>query len=192
MPGAIFVLGNIRAVCEDCRPRTEPVYTGRWCPLPGKLKIPPVNKQNWSDSAPVEQFFPQQLDHFNEADLTTWPQVEQEVPSLPTACLSTIFIFFQRFWVNDKFYKPKGPVFVMIGESEASMGLYVILEIFWLIDNLINIIIDWLLDWLVSYLIDQYIDELIAWLIDWFTDWITVFIIASVDWLIDWCGLVWF
>ncbi|XP_055328720.1 putative serine protease K12H4.7 [Paramacrobiotus metropolitanus] len=49
--------------------------------------------QNTGD-LPPDQYFEQQLNHFNEADNRTWQQ---------------------RFFVNDKYYKPGGPVFVMIG-----------------------------------------------------------------------------
>ncbi|OWA53356.1 putative serine protease K12H4.7 [Hypsibius exemplaris] len=60
----------------------------------GSLKGLPASNHSTSYGAPGEQYFPQKLDHFNEANVTTWPQ---------------------RFWVQDKFHKPKGPVFVMIG-----------------------------------------------------------------------------
>lgn len=47
-----------------------------------------------SEPAGEEYWFPQRLDHFNGADSRVWKQ---------------------RYFVNDRFYKPGGPVFLMIG-----------------------------------------------------------------------------
>ena len=43
---------------------------------------------------PEVQWFNQRLTHFNDADRSTWKQ---------------------RYWYNSTFWKPGGPVFIMIG-----------------------------------------------------------------------------
>ena len=49
---------------------------------------------------PEEQWFTQRLTHFNDANRATWQQ---------------------RYWYNSTFWKPGGPVFIMIGgEGEAN------------------------------------------------------------------------
>ena len=62
--------------------------------LPGKTRPVPVTQ------LPPDQWFVQDLDHFDVTDSRTWKQ---------------------RFFINDSFYKPGGPAFLMIGgEGEAS------------------------------------------------------------------------
>merc|ERR1719370_1886660 len=59
---------------------------------------PPSNKE----SAPMEQWFDQKLNHFDALEEATWKQ---------------------RFWENMEHYKIGGPAFIMIGgEGEASPG----------------------------------------------------------------------
>lgn len=49
---------------------------------------------------PADEWFTQNLDHFNPTNKETWKQ---------------------RFFVNDDYYRPGGPVFIMIGgEGEAT------------------------------------------------------------------------
>ena len=57
-------------------------------------------RTNYRGPVPPDQWFEQRLDHFNEAETRTWKQ---------------------RYFINDEFHKPGGPVFLMIGgEGEAS------------------------------------------------------------------------
>lgn len=63
----------------------------------GNIGTPKLSKEH---DLPPEQWFKQQLDHFNPTDARTWEQ---------------------RYFVNSDFYKPNGPVFIMIGgEGDAS------------------------------------------------------------------------
>ncbi|XP_033223403.1 putative serine protease K12H4.7 [Belonocnema kinseyi] len=63
----------------------------------GNLGVPNLSKNY---DLPTEQWFKQFLDHFNPTDARTWEQ---------------------RYFLNSDYYKPNGPVFVMIGgEGEAS------------------------------------------------------------------------
>ncbi|XP_037085863.1 putative serine protease K12H4.7 [Pollicipes pollicipes] len=62
------------------------------------LLLPPPNVHN--APLPPDQWFTQKLDHSQPSDLRTWQQ---------------------RYFTNDSFYKPGGPVFLMIGgEGKAS------------------------------------------------------------------------
>ena len=57
-------------------------------------------RSSYNGKLPEDRWFTQRLDHFNEAETRTWKQ---------------------RYFVNDTFHKPGGPVFLMIGgEGEAS------------------------------------------------------------------------
>ncbi|XP_043216351.1 putative serine protease K12H4.7 isoform X2 [Amphibalanus amphitrite] len=62
------------------------------------LLLPPPNVHNYP--VPPDQWFTQKLDHSQPSDLRTWQQ---------------------RYFTNDTFYRPGGPVFLMIGgEGTAS------------------------------------------------------------------------
>ncbi|XP_033638180.1 thymus-specific serine protease-like [Asterias rubens] len=54
---------------------------------------------------PPDQWLEQKLDHFNDADLRTWKQ---------------------RYFVNDTFYKPGGPVFLMIGGEGTANPIWMV------------------------------------------------------------------
>ena len=93
------------------------------------------NVQLWSETPgnhlPPEQWFTQQLDHFNPTNQQTWKQV-RFFWFLCMLCKGIpIYLFFifdmhfhflqQRYFTNNTFYKTGGPVFLMIGgEGEAS------------------------------------------------------------------------
>ena len=65
--------------------------------VPMRMRAPPVPKDT---VLPSESWHTQQLDHFNAKDTTTWKQ---------------------RYLVNDSFWTPTGPMFLLLGgEGEAS------------------------------------------------------------------------
>lgn len=77
---------------------------------------------------PPAKWFEQKLDHFDEANKQTWKQVSQE--NIVMYYNSNYFTirndtmpFLQRYYVNEKYYKKNGPIFLMIGgEGEATSG----------------------------------------------------------------------
>lgn len=54
---------------------------------------------------PPDQWFVQRLDHFHPTDETTWKQ---------------------RYWVNEEFYRPGGPAFLMIGGEGKENPIWMI------------------------------------------------------------------
>ena len=71
-------------------------------PRGGMLGAP---KAKIEQELPKEQWFTQRLDHFDDANLKTWQQ---------------------RFFINETFYKPGGPVFFMIGGEGAASPKWVV------------------------------------------------------------------
>lgn len=80
---------------------------------------------------PPDEWFEQELDHFDAINTKTWNQVniiirfcvyEIMFYNLNSHRLVISFYFiYQRFFTNATFYKPGGPVFLMIGgEGEAT------------------------------------------------------------------------
>ena len=62
--------------------------------------VPPSGLLGAAHDLPADQWFEQELDHFHPSDGRTWKQ---------------------RFFVNDRFHRPGGPAFLMIGgEGEAT------------------------------------------------------------------------
>jgi len=56
-------------------------------------------------SIPKAYFFDQKLDHFDHQDMRTWKQ---------------------RYFVNDTYWQPGGPIFLQIGGEGAISPLYVL------------------------------------------------------------------
>ena len=72
-------------------------FRGRPRGREGMLGSPNVNHEI---KLPEEQWFTQRLTHFNDANRATWQQ---------------------RYWYNSTYWKPGGPVFIMIGgEGKAN------------------------------------------------------------------------
>lgn len=75
-------------------------HNGR--PKDGFLGVPNVR---FDGDLPKDQWITQKLDHFNDADLRMWEQ---------------------RYFVNDTFYKPGGPVFLMIGGEGPANPIWMV------------------------------------------------------------------
>jgi pimeloyl-ACP methyl ester carboxylesterase len=60
----------------------------------------------WTGPVPPDQWLTQTLDHFNDADTRTWQQ---------------------RYFLNDTFYKPGGPVFLMIGGEGTAQPTWMVM-----------------------------------------------------------------
>ncbi|XP_038049891.1 thymus-specific serine protease-like [Patiria miniata] len=71
-------------------------------PRGGMLGAP---RRRSGGSLPPDQWLEQKLDHFNDADLRTWQQ---------------------RYFVNDTFFKPGGPVFLMIGGEGTANPIWMV------------------------------------------------------------------
>ncbi|XP_071501714.1 putative serine protease K12H4.7 [Diadema antillarum] len=67
------------------------------------MLLSPANIEN--HKLPPDQWFTQQLDHFNDANVRTWKQ---------------------RFFINDTFYQPGGPVFLMIGGEGTANPIWMV------------------------------------------------------------------
>ena len=92
----------------------------RW----GRIRHGNLGHPESSEITPEEKYFVQKLDHFDPTNTKTWNQVRiAGLFSLINAffCARTILLLLQRYFVNDSFYQPNGPFFLMIGgEGEAS------------------------------------------------------------------------
>ncbi|XP_032679651.1 putative serine protease K12H4.7 [Odontomachus brunneus] len=74
----------------------------------GNLGEPVLSSKNYN--LPKEQWFSQLLDHFNPIDIRVWKQ---------------------RYFVNSDYYKPNGPIFLMIG-AEGEVNPKWLIEGMWI------------------------------------------------------------
>lgn len=95
MTKCAVVVVSLSLFCQQCWTTIPRFFRGR--PRGGMLGAPNVD---YEVKLPEEQWFTQRLTHFNDADESMWRQ---------------------RYWYNSTFWKPGGPVFIMIGgEGEAN------------------------------------------------------------------------
>jgi hypothetical protein len=72
-----------------------------------------------SENFQQDKYFSQILDHFNSNDNTTWMQVRFLLFEFKNDYLN-FFIKIKRYFVNEQFFTPNGPIFLYIeGEWEA-------------------------------------------------------------------------
>ena len=90
--------GEGDAFAARMEPDTGPFKPGQSGPLPGNPHV----SINW---------FNQTLDHMDGFNTRTWLQVSQPFTHSPFPPLSN----FQKYWVNNQFYRKGGPVFIQIG-----------------------------------------------------------------------------
>uniref|UniRef100_A0A7E4US96 Serine protease K12H4.7 n=1 Tax=Panagrellus redivivus TaxID=6233 RepID=A0A7E4US96_PANRE len=88
-----------RALSEKRVSRTRMIRGRKWHGL-----VPKPDRPADLSSRVADQHFVQQLDHFDASNNKTW---------------------LQRFWYNDKWYKPGGPQFLMIGGESAESPTWV-------------------------------------------------------------------
>ncbi|XP_060082693.1 putative serine protease K12H4.7 [Ylistrum balloti] len=89
-------------VCSFCTIHAYIPKFHRGRPKGGMLGRPNVKSNH---ALPPDMWVTQRLDHFNDADTSTWQQ---------------------RYFVNDTFYKKGGPVFVMIGGEGTADPIWMV------------------------------------------------------------------